>query len=382
MNNLKYSFLHKNLMGSIIWMLLFISCQDNSQKQSFFEENMQRDTLNYSQGFHIFQMENQKVLSVDNPWQYAQNVSFQYVLDTHQVESPKIHIPVQKVVCLSTTHLAFINALGMGASVVGVTNSKLVSDIPMQQRIASGELTDIGNEQALNYETILDLNPDVIFAYSVGSEAQSVYQKFAEWKIPVVMVGEYLESSPLAKAEWIKFFGAFYNKEFIADSIFNQVVQAYNSYKNAVDTSISKPLVLTSLPWKDTWYVPGGNSFMATFIKHAGGKYIWSTDNSRESLALSIESVFYEAHEADIWIHTGMAESINDIKSADPRMMHLKPIVNHKVFNNNRRVNSNYGNDFWESGIINPHLILKDLINIFHPRILKDSTLMYYQHLQ
>lgn len=382
--NIYRNFNYLLYIGSIIGMLLFVGCQSKkSHNNGVVKPSGELVSLSDARGFEIWKSHDETQLTVKNPWQHASDIVFNYQLSSHQNDSTnQIQVPVKRVICLSTTHLAFIQALNQEASVVGVTNPRLVSNSQIQNQLDAGLTKNIGNEQALNYETILDLKPDVIFAYSVGAEAQQVYQKFNEWGIPVVMVGEYLEATPLAKAEWVKFFGQFYQKQAKADSAFNNVQLAYDTYKLQVHEITEKPKVMTSLPWKDIWYVPGGNSFMATFIADAGGEYLWQNDTSRESLSLAIETVFYQAKDADIWIHTGLAESLKDIKDADPRMMQLNPIKKNAVYNNNKRMNDWMGNDFWESGVMHPDLILKDLINIFHPGLLQDSTFTYYQHLQ
>ncbi|MGD9995106.1 MAG: ABC transporter substrate-binding protein [Salinivirgaceae bacterium] len=370
------------LTRSIIPMFLFVACQNPQTSNTSEEPAYQVDSLRYAQGFILKHSDSLQQLQVINPWQHASQVNFSYLLsDKPAKQALQIHTPVKRVVCLSTTHLAFIVALNEHQSVVGLTNPNLVSNSIIRKQIAEGDTRDVGNEQALNYETILDLNPDVIFAYSVGAEAQGMYQKFSEWGIPVVMVAEYLETSPLAKAEWIKFFARFFNKSVQADSIFNNLESSYNNYKKLVLNSTERPKILSSLPFKDVWYVPGGNSFMARFIYDAGGSYLWATDTSRESLALSIEHVFHRGQEADIWIHTGLAQSVDDIVKADPRMANLRPIKLGKVYNNNKQMTEYMGNDFWESGVMHPHLILKDLIRIFHPQALQDTVFTYYQHL-
>ncbi|MGE4289003.1 MAG: ABC transporter substrate-binding protein [Salinivirgaceae bacterium] len=370
------------IVCSFLPVLLFAACQNTQSSKTSKEPAYRVDSLKYAQGFILKHVESEQLVKVINPWQHASQVSFSYLLsDNPDRQTLQIQTPVKRVVCLSTTHLAFIDALNEHQSVVGITNPNLISNTMIRKQITEGTTHDVGNEPALNYETILNLNPDVIFAYSVGAEAQGMYQKFSEWGIPVVMVAEYLETSPLAKAEWIKFFARFYNKSSLADSLFDSLENSYNNFKSLVINTSERPKILSSLPFKDIWYVPGGNSFMARFIHDAGGDYLWSEDTSRESLALSIEHVFHRGQEADIWIHTGLAQSVDDIIKADPRMANLRPVKLGKVYNNNKLMTESMGNDFWESGVMHPHLILKDLIRIFHPEVLQDTVFTYYQHL-
>lgn len=365
-------------------MLFFISCNSTPKnyKQNQSAVNTGQELIKYAKGFSIIQNDSNRILCVKNPWQHASNVKFTYTISSDSLQHPDIKTPLQRVVCLSTTHLAYLDELGVIESVVGVSNSQFVNNKTVQQNIKKGYTKDIGNDQALDYEQILKLKPDAIFTYGVGPEVQATYQKFKDWGIPVIIIGEYLEHTPLGKAEWIKFFACFYHQENRADTIFNQVAKQYQKLAQKVNQKKNRPLVLTSFPWKDVWYVPGGKSFMANFIKDAGGYYLWADDDSHESLALSIESVFHHSKNAKIWIHVGRASSLEDVKQADPRMAQLKPYINRQVYNNNKRQNKFGGNDFWESGCVNPQLILADLIRIFHPDCLPDSSFNYYVKLQ
>jgi iron complex transport system substrate-binding protein len=202
------------ILGSISLVLLFMSCNSNVAKESTTDIRVYSEVnIEYAKGFKILKSDKDIKLVVKNPWQKATDITFEYVLSSDTtVAKNVIKTPIQKAICLSTTHLAYINALGLQESVCGITNPKLVNDTLIQSQLLSKLTLDIGNEQALNYESILSLQPDVVFAYGVGAEVQSVYHKFAEWGIPVVIVAEYLEDTPLAKTEWLKFFSYFYNK--------------------------------------------------------------------------------------------------------------------------------------------------------------------------
>jgi len=207
-------------------------------------------------------------------------------------------------------------------------------------------------------------------------------KKLNELGITVVLNGEYLEKQPLAKAEWVKFIAAFYNKESIASQKFDKLAQQYNFLKDIVSKEKDKPLILSGLPWKGAWYVPGGESFAAKFIKDAGGLYLWNENRSTEALPLDLEAVYEKALKADCWINPGAASNIKDILRVDKRLGELYVIQKGKIFNNNAVVNKNGGNDYWESGVTNPHLILKDLVKIFHPELLPDHNFVYYKKVE
>ena len=144
----------------------------------------------------------------------------------------------------------------------------------------------------------------------------------------------------------------------------------------------SKPTGFTGLPWEDVWYVPGGQSFAAQYIADAGGEYIWRSDTSRQALPLSLEVVLSEASEADIWINPGAATNLTFVKNMDERMVHFKAFRQVKLFNNSNRLSPNGGNDYWESGLVSPQLILADILHILHPDVLQYHKSVYYKQLQ
>ena len=138
---------------------------------------------------------------------------------------------------------------------------------------------------------------------------------------------------------------------------------------------------MIGLPWKDTWYIPGGKSFAARFIKDAGGEYIWEKLDSKIARPMGFETIYKKAKDADIWINPGDIDNLEAILTVDARLKHFKPIKNRKVFNNNDIMNKAGGNDYWESGITHPQIILKDLVRIFHPEVLPDHELVYYKNI-
>ncbi len=300
---------------------------------------------------------------------------------------------------MSTTHVAMISSLGKTETIVGISGPDYISNPLLRSRINSGETLDVGADQALNYERIVSLRPDVIISYAVTAEISGMVKRFGELGIPVIVNADYLETEPLGKTEWLKFMAEFYEMENAADSIFEEVRGEYEKYRElvslAVDSSTGsidistgqpavmtgQPTVITGLPWKDAWYIPGGRSFAAAFFRDAGGDYLWSDMESREASPVNLESVFTRALNADFWINSGNALSLDDIRQTESRLEKLGPIQKNQVFNNTARLNPTGGNDFWETGVMEPHLILADLIRILHPEVLPEHKLKYYQQL-
>ncbi len=295
---------------------------------------------------------------------------------------PVIQIPVKRVICMSTTHVAMMDALGESDAIVGISGSDYITHPDLRLRLEEGEVRDVGADQTLNYELILSLRPDLIMAYGIGAEVNGMVSRLAGLGIPVILNGDYLEDQPLGKTEWIRFVASFFDRDSVADSIFRSVASTYAEYEKLVRDIDQKPSVMTGLPWKDTWYIPGGRSFAAAYIRDAGGNYLWEDLDSREAVPVDLEAIYARAVSADMWINCGAARSLAQIGETDKRLSRFKPVITGRVFNNNARISPAGGNDFWESGVMAPHLILADLISIFHPEILPDHELMYYKQLE
>ncbi|NJK94131.1 MAG: ABC transporter substrate-binding protein [Bacteroidales bacterium] len=282
----------------------------------------------YAEGFKIEKYANYTIVSVFNPWQHAEGVEYKYILGKDKNLVPDslkkfdfISLPVKKVVCLSTTHLAFLKELGKEDVICGVSAPEFIYDAAIRKKVDQGKIGNVGYDQAINMETILSLKPDFVMAYGVGSEVSGQFQRLKQLGIKVVLNAEYLERTPLGKAEWLKFVGAFFGLEDSATAIFNQTEQSYLNLKNIANTvENEKPFVLSGLPWKGVWYVPGGKSYASNFIYDAGGDYLWKEDTGTESLALSLETVMERAGKADIWINPGSVFSMNEITAMDSRM--------------------------------------------------------------
>jgi iron complex transport system substrate-binding protein len=373
----------------LLLILLLAGCQGQRGTRPAAGPAGQDPYTSYASGFRVLDAGAFQVLTVLNPWQNSRDVSFSYVL-AHEGEVlpdsvrdlPCIRTPVRRVIALSTTHVAMIGQLGQSASIVGLSGSDLIYSPVIRTGISSGKVLDIGYGQGLDYESIVELDPDVLFIYGVEGQVVATVEKLSELGIPVVFCAEYLESHPLGKAEWIKFFSLFYEREREAADFFQRIDSSYHSLAQLAAGAGEKPRVLTGLPWKDTWYMAGGRSFAARLIEDAGGEYLWNDNPSTEAIPLDLESVYLRAVNASVWINPGAAASLEDIGRLDERFMDLAVVQNRQVYNNDQRKNSGGGNDYWESGTVRPDLVLADLIRVLHPDLLADHRFVYYRQLK
>jgi iron complex transport system substrate-binding protein len=176
---------------------------------------------------------------------------------------------------------------------------------------------------------------------------------------------------------------AFFNAEKQAEKILKPIFDNYNDLADKVKKTVTEqPKIMLNAPWKDTWFVPGGNSYMNNMIKDAGGNFIFANNNNRDSYPINIEKAYVEALKADYWLNPNAAKSLADIENDDNRLSDIPAFKNKRIYNNNARTNSNGGSDFWESGVMSPHIILKDLIKIFHPQLVPEHELVYFRQLQ
>ena len=335
----------------------------------------------YSNGFEITDTLDQRTIRVFNPWQRSNNIVLTYTLSDFQNNSSKncIKTPVKRVVCLSTTHIAMLSALGESDKIIAISGARLVTNSTVRSKIEKKEIVDIGYEQNLNFELIASLKPDVIFAYGVSADITNYVYKLSELGLTVVLVAEYLEASPLAKAEWLKFFGEFFDKREQAASLFDTIQKKYTYISGIALKTINKPYVMSGMPWSGSWYVSGNKSYQAKLIDDAGGNYIWNDLDSRESVPIDLERIFIKIKDVDYWINLSTAHSKADILAADERFATVKAFQNGNLFNNNARENPNGGNDYWEFGTCRPDIILSDLVKIFHQELLPDKKLYYYR---
>jgi iron complex transport system substrate-binding protein len=346
-----------------------------------------QDEVVNARRFRIEQKQAWKEIKILNPWQGATNVSQTYYLVKRGSKLPPgldssaiIFVPLKKIICMSTTHIAMISELGEEKSIVGVSGADFVYSPNLAKNVANGSVADVGYEASLNKELILKLSPDLIMIYGIGSESSGYVGKIKELGIKVLINADYLETDPLGRAEWLKLFGALYCKEDMADSLFKSEVDKYNKLKSYIHERVKQePTVLLGLPFKDTWYISPGNSYINNLIEDAGGFYLWRDTKSEISMPYGIENVFLKGLKADFWLNIGTVGSRKEISAIDQRLENLPCYKNDNLYNNNNRVTAKGGNDFWESGILYPHLLLKDIATILHPEMFSDHELVYYR---
>ena len=340
----------------------------------------------YAQGFRISYHENYKLLEILKPFQ-NQVDTLRYSLVPREItehvdieNTREIPIPVRSLIATSTTHLALTNMLDANDILAGMVGADYVYNPGIRDRIKSGEIAGFPMGE-INKEKVLTMQPDLVMVSGGQSSQFDNYRVLMKSGIDVIANSEWMETSPLGKAEWVKVMAALLNKEQLANQKFNAVSKKYNELEAAVDKAEEKPLVINNLPYKGAWFVPGGGSFTANFLRDAQADYPWFDNSSTGGLRKGFESVYKVGLHADVWLNPGAAKSKEEILAKDSRFKDFKSFQNGAIYNNNRRMSPAGGNDFWESGVVHPEIILADLIKIFHPNILPGHELYYYQQI-
>jgi iron complex transport system substrate-binding protein len=344
-------------------------------------------SVKQARGFSIEDNDSYKSVTIHNPWQNAKNIRYTYYLSASDSlcklkgDATFIQVPVSRVICLSTTHIGFLEYIEELGSIVGLSGTRYVSNPYLLDKISQGKILDVGYDEGINYEIIMELQPDLVIAYGISGNETGFTEKLKELGVKVIFIAEYLEENVLAKMEWVKVFAALYQKEKEISVRFDAVVERYESLVEKVSGLQKQPAVLLGLPWKGTWYISGGESHAAQLISDASGDYLWKELKFSDSKPMNMEAIFGRAYEADYWLNTGTANSISEILDIDQRFASLSCIRNSRVYNCNKLANAGGGNEYFEKGVVEPDVILADLIAILHPEVLPSHKLKYYKKL-
>jgi iron complex transport system substrate-binding protein len=344
--------------------------------------------IKYAKNFSIQYFGTYKVVNVRNYFG-GQVDTLQYLLVDRKYPVPRgypkaqiIRTPVKSFISMSSMHIAMTNFAESANAIVGLGSFKYVTSPVVRQNIKAGKVQEVGLDGSLNNELIISINPGVVMAMGNTAAKFSRYQTLTGAGVPVLSNFEWLESTPLARMEWVKLIAALVNKEAVVNRKFSAVEREYQRLVLVAKKAKTRPLIIYGMPFKGTWLMPDADSYNTQLFKDAAASYTWSKEKGTGSLPLTFEAVAPVALKADYWLNVGYVDSKNDILAKDSRFAYFKPFKNGKIYNHNNRVNDIGSNDFWESGGVNPHLILADLIKILHPELLPNHKLVYYKQLK
>lgn len=322
------------------------------------------------------------VATLKNPWKPGKTLH-QYILVpsdgiTNEIptEGTIVRTPLKHSVMFTTVHCAMLMSLGKQDCISGVADLKYIKIPWVQEQVRSGRIMDVGEGMSPVVEKIIDQRPDALFLSPF--ENSGGYGRLEEIDIPIIECAEYMETSPLARAEWLRFYGMLFGCEAKADSLFAVVDSSYNTLKDLY--TVDKKTVLFDKVTGSVWYVPGGRSTIGQMIRDAGGLYPWAGDDHSGSVSLPFEAVLEKAGEADVWLFR---------YSSDHDISYQELLSEHHGYNQFSAFRSRqvYGCDverslFYEESPFRPDWLLNDFIRILHPELDGLAPLRYYKPLR
>lgn len=371
------------------FILLLFGCKERKKEILHHTTTTENAAINYATGFSIEKQGDLTLIKITSPWPDSES-TFTYALFpkekltsttfTTEAYDAFIATPVERIVVTSTTHIPALEALGVSEKLIGFPDTRYISSERTRKLVESGAITELGHNETLNTELVLELKPDLLVGFSIDNQNKS-YETLQRSHIPVVYNGDWTEETPLGKAEWIKFFAPFFQKERLADSIFHRIEKSYLSAKALAKTAATKPQVMSGALYKDVWYCPGGKSWAAQFLKDASANYIWETYPETGSLSLNWEAVLEAGQQADFWIGPAQHTSYEDLSTSSLHYEQFDAFNNKKVFTFAKTKGATGGLLYYELAPHRPDMVLKDLIHIFHPQLLPDHEPYFFKPL-
>ncbi len=318
-------------------------------------------------------------VNIMDPWNSGK-ILHSYVLVPRDKELPSklptgtvIRTPVEKVLIYSSVHSSVLRELEAGDAVKGVCDSQYFNDSIISAGLSDGSITDCGNSMQPTVEKVIEMKPDAIL---LSPYQDATYGQITKLDVPIVECADYMEYTPLGRAEWIKFYGELVGKPELALNIYQRVVADYNKVKETVGSKkLNRPLVLTENLISGIWNVPGGQSYMAQFIKDAGGDYPWADDKNTGSLTLDFNQVLAKAQKADYWLLKSPAvHSLADLKSSYSLNDQFEAYKKGNVY-----VCDTNTSHFFDRFPFHPEVLLQEYFKIFHPEETTDYKLQFFK---
>lgn len=380
----------KRLLKFLVPLLAALAAACGSQTADLKDFTQTLYAPSHASGFEIVGAEGRQstLLKVFNPWQGAENAETMLFIARNGETPPagftgqSVEAGAKRIVCMSSTYVAMLDALGQADRVVGVSGRDYITNAYVTTH--PDAVADVGFDGNVDYELLLTQRPDLVLLFGV-SGASGMEPKLREMGIPFVYIGEYLEESPLGKAEWLVAVSEITDSRAKGEAVFTPIPERYNALKKRVASATAPdPKVMINTPYAGSWFMASTESYVARLIADAGGDYIYRKNTSNRSQPIDLEEAYLLTAQADMWLNAGSASSLGELKSQYPKFAGTRCVRTGAVYNCNKRLNAAGGNDYWESGVVRPDVVLHDLIAIMHPEVLADDDreLYYYQRLE
>ncbi len=400
MKRLRNHITHRRADYTLTWLpalfiALFLGCQNTSDRKTDGDFDPSKDyfqtktSIDHAIGFALIYHQNWKEVQLFRHYNdFVDTVRFALV----QKGTPEpegyasqriVEIPVQRLASMSTTHLSMFELLDAFPVLKGIERAEYVSNEKVKQLVNAGEIAELEPSGTLNTEIALNEQIELLLGVGFPNSQNDGYQALENAGIPVLLNADWQEKTLLGRAEWVKLLAALLNKEALVNERFGQIEEEFNEVLAKVAAEVKMgPTTITGIAQGDAWFVAGGRSFAYYLLDLAKVQYPWKDSDNTGSLRLDFETVYEEGLKADYWLVPSTAKTLDEILQADSRYADFKSFKNGNVYNIFGRYTEGGGNDYYESAVMNPHIVLKDNIKIFHPELLPDHQLVYYNRLK
>lgn len=355
------------------------SCSGGRGGAAFTEEGNSEKNL-YAQGFEITHYSNCSVISIADPWDTSK-VLQSYVLVDREKPLPDnlpqgtiIKVPVKNIIMYTTIHTSIWEEFNSLDAVVGICEPEYLTSIKVKELLVQGKIVDCGKASSPSVEVIMDIDGEIIIASPFENGGYGQAEKLG---IPIFESADYMETHPLGRVEWMKVFGMLQGKRNVADSLFKSTEENYNRLKALAATVTQKPKIMSERKYGSSWFIVGGDSYIAQMYKDAGADYIFSDNKETGSVPVAFERVYEKGADSDIWVFKyAMSRPMTyaDLKAEYKPYENFAPFKNRQIF-----VCNTVGTPYYEYIAIHPDYILADYVKIFHPDLLPDYNFICYE---
>lgn len=373
-----------NALFLAILSFSFVECKNESKPNAIISA---KNEVRYAKGFSIQNYDGYSVVKVKNPWPKATK-TYTYILKEKNGIVPDslkqnliIPVPIKTIVVTSTTHIPSLELLDEVNTLIGFPHCDYISSEKVRARIDTGNIKELGNNQDLNTEVLLDMQPNVIIGYGINNKNPTL-DNLQKSGLKVMLNGDWNEENALGKAEWIKFFGALYDKQKQATALFTKIEKDFLKTIRMAKMAKTTPTILAGDMFEDRWYLPRGTSWGSLLLKQANGNYLWQETSGTGSLSLSFETVFEKAKSADVWITSGQFSSLNEMTNSNPHYAEFNSFKNKNVYSFSGKKGKTGGILYYELAPNRPDLVLKDLVKILHPELLIGYKPFFFEKLK
>ena len=373
-----------NALFLVILSFSLVECKNESKPNVIISA---KNEVRYAKGFSIQNYDGYSVVKVKNPWPKATK-TYTYILKEKNGIVPDslkqnliIPVPIKTIVVTSTTHIPSLELLDEVNTLIGFPHCDYISSEKVRARIDTGNIKELGNNQYLNTEVLLDLQPNVIIGYGIDNKNPTL-DNLEKSGLKVMLNGDWNEETALGKAEWIKFFGALYGKQKLANDLFTKIENDYLKTITIAKIAKTTPTILAGDMFEDRWYLPKGTSWGSLLLMQANSNYLWQETSGTGSLSLSFETVFEKAKSADVWITSGQFSSLKEMTNANPHYAEFNAFKNKNVYSFSGKKGKTGGILYYELAPNRPDIVLKDIVKILHPELLIGYKPFFFEKLK